>query len=895
MLFSLVRSARTSLSPDTAMFLIGAAVVSLVGFFCDKNPAAPDPLSITTYGDSVVMIHDTLSFRVSVPDAATRGVRYIWLFDNQTTPDTTGDSTYSRICSVADTGNHCAIVKALDRDGTLSPTDSIRFRVAYQKPFFMLAADLFGWVSVPCTVQFIARKGSSSIDRLFWYRNDPQSVKATIDSVAIWTWKISDTGMQKIVAWAMDRDSLRSQRDSITVSVSASRPVLRPLRDTSIKINDTLAITLSAYDQRLPINGFTYFVDYADSVKVAIDSTIKIVWRLSDTGTHRLVVRAENSALMSSASDTAVITVTCRHPRVLLLADSITGIYDTCLFTAQANDSDGTVVEYQWSIDGAPWIITRTSTLSWRFAGNKASSHIVRAFVADNDGLPSDTAMAVVRTSLMRPTVTLRPADTAILAHRNILLRAVPFDTNGTISAITWRVDGREVGQSRASDSLDLSFSVSDSGKHSIVCSVLDNDSLESFPDSTIVQVLPGTPVIHAMNDTTISSLDSLPLTCTAVDSNGSIAMYLWDFDGSGWSDSTTEPRFLLRYDGRRNVRILVAARDNDGLLAVDTVAVAFNRQPDSILIHSPEIPYDTCMLSIVAPVHELIFDYASIDPDNDSIVYTVSWGASPDSLTPVYEGRSQACTLAIKDEGIYSWRIVARDSWGNIRERAGTYVALKEYRICFIGHSIVAGYGGNDSVGGFRGGLLDSLRKTLRPTACLKAVGTRLTPHMSRSSVDDSSLAISATKAFDIYTLLNSEAAALSADLWVLLIGCNGEFNSTERYYANLIMDIMVNRNSDARIYVLNSPPLDTMFTVHAANLPGFNQFIADSVAAKAARGAHTYLVDAYSTLTVNGKYNKPWYSDYVHPNQTGYNRLSNAIYTIMKSSSPPAIPPEP
>ena len=878
----------------TTAFLCGATLWAALFFFCDRNPASLEkPLSVSVSGDSVVVIHDTLTLRISVPDAASRGVRFSWFIDDPATRDTTADSILARVCLVADTGSHFAVVTAYDRDGIASRPDTVRFNVVYVQPILAVAADAIGFVNIPFIASFIAQRGVSPIERYEWFLDNPLNATGTSDTAVVWTWKTADTGTHLLVVRAIDRDGLRSSPDSISVRVLYACPRISPLSDTTVKINDSLVLYLHATDSLLPVVSYACFIDGTGSLQTVTDSAIKMFWRVADTGSHRLIVRAVNRAGIASLPDTSTITVTCHHPQLKLAVDSTGVIKDTCVFSIQADDSDGTVVVYRWSIDSSAWMTTRSTILKWAFGKNAAGAHLVHALAIDNDSLLSDTVTAAIRISLLRPTVTLRTGDTTIYAGQTLHLEADAFDTNGVITGYQWILDGQAISRSAQSDSAVLLFALSDTGTHLLTCAVIDDDTLESLPDSTLIRVLSGTPAIKAMNDTTLSSLDSVLLTCIASDPNGSIIRYLWNTAGNGWNDSTTVPEHQFWYTGQPQVRVLVAALDNDGLYAIDTIQVTFNRPPDSVTLRQPLLPVDTCWLSIVAPSHTLTFEYECRDPDGDSILYTVSWGSAPDTLVTKYKGYDRTCSLTVAAEGIYYWKIDARDSWGNVRSLNGAFVAMREYRICFIGHSIVTGCGGNDIVGGFRGGVLDSLRKTLPATARLKTVGDTTTIHMFGSTVDDTCLAIDGITAKNLARQLDSGATSLTADIWVFLIGANGVFNLDERNYTNRIMDTMIARDSSARIYVCNSPPLNPdTFTVHSANLPGFNKFIADSVTAKSSRGAHMFLVDAFTTLTTNGQYNKAWYNDAIHPNQTGYNRLVDTIFARMKNSIPPAIP---
>jgi lysophospholipase L1-like esterase len=968
----------------TFLAYISCTVSALIFYSCEKNPTGNvPPLSITVAGDSVVTIHDTLTLRVSVPEASARGVRYVWFIDLPGNADTTADSILLRVCAVADTGGHYAVVKAVDRDGVESRGDTMHYSVVYRKPGIALFADSVAVVGIPYAVRFVATPGVRPIERLYWYRDDPSMGGATVDTLLSIAWKAADTGVHTIVAWAQDQDGITSDRSSINICVTARRPAVRPvadsigyagvpfpvnfaslrgagpidrfewfiddpvnivstpdtallltwavadtgmhlfvvraidrdslssdfdtlairatytrprmaaLRDTSVKVNNTLVLALSAADSLLPIARYVYSFDDSAGSSTSSDGIITASWGLADTGRHFLVVKAVNGISMESIPDTSIVTVTWQRPEVRISADVVGAAGDSIPFVALGSDRDGRVVEYRWLIDDTLSAITTNDTLSWRFNDTVETFHTVHVVAEDDDGLFSDAASTTIKISLMRPRLSLKVHDTTLYAHQNLLLTADAFDTNGVIIGYRWSLDGTLLPLQVPESSATFRFTIQESGTHVVTCAAIDDDSLVSSPDTVMVRVLQGMPSMTAMSDTTVSSLDTVDLTCTANDPNGTIVRYRWTAAGAGLYDSTLVPRYRFGYNGQARVAVMVAAVDDDGLIAADTVVVVFNRPPDTITLSKPRYPADTGWLSLSAPACTVTFHYSTQDLDNDSITYSLQWGRSPDTLNLVYEGNLQSFSMTVAKEGVYYWQLVARDSFGNTRALKGTFVAMNLYRICFIGHSIVAGMGGDSIVGGFRGGVLDSLRKLLSPTARLKSVGTRNTAHMKRSAADDSCLAVSGIKAIDIYQMLISEAATLNADIWVFMTGANDAFSTTERNYANQIINIMISRNRAARVYVLNSPPLDSTFSTHNANLPGFNTFLSDSVAAKASRGSPIFLVDAFTALTVNGKYNKPWFYDYVHPNQTGYNRLTAVITTRLKESVPPAIPP--
>ena len=873
---------------------------------CADNPAsAPRPLPLSIGCDTVVLIHDSLKISLSAPEAVARGVKYLWFIDVPRSVDTASDSVVAKVFSIADTGRHCVVARAIDKKGTASLPDTAYFTVGYRRPVLTLRADTAVAVGARYALGFSGAEGDSRISEYQWYIDDPQKRQTTVDTVLSWTWGLADTGRRVIVAQAIDGDGVRSYPDSLVVRVTFLRPVVQPLSDTSVKVNDTLELRVSASDPVSHIVKYRYYFDTPAAAVTTTDSVLRAAWPPADTGRHVFVVTAISADSVESYPDTVRIAVTYQRPHVRLLADSVAATSDTVRMMAQASDADGRIDHYLWSIDGIGtlWITTRDSLLSWVFGGLGESFHTVRLIAVDNDGFASTTDSVRIHVILKLPVVRLGAKDTAVYINQNLKLKAMVVSTISPIAHYRWMIDGRQLSQSASSDTVTLRWGVAEAGSHLISLTAVDVDSLESLPDTMLVKVSTGSISIAPLHDTTISSLDTLRITCKASSGTpGDTAVnYFWNFSGSAaWEDSTSTPSHTLVYGGRGTVKVTIGARDNIGFLAVASFTVTFNRPPDSIMVTSPA-PADTFVLTQRVPSCVVPFAYSASDPDNDSIVYSLSWGSAADSLSLAYQGKNQAFSVTVTRPGQYFWRLTARDAFGQTRTKSGTVIVVREYRICFIGHSIIVGMMGDGIVGGFRGGVLDSLRKTLGKYERLKAVGPYTTPFMSRSLVDDSCMAISGTMAREIYFMLMYDWPKLSADIWVLMIGVNGEYTGYELSYTPKLMDLMISRNMGGRLYVLNGTPLTPDMVTHNNNLPYFNWVIADAIQARdsvatfGSQRSHVFQVDAFAAMTKGGLLDSTLIADNVHPTQEGYNRLRDAIVAAMKKSNPFAIPKNP
>lgn len=886
----------------SALFGYGLLPCLLISIlYCSHTtPPVEQQLSVTISGsDTIVRVFDSLLVRFAAGTASPGSVRFLWFFDSPLTLDTTFDNHIVKRFSLRDTGSHVIVIKAVGDRGNESAPETLFVEVTYPRPTMIAQGDSIAYVNTPYVFHCSSTSSGARVARYEWYIDTPGHQTVSIDTAPSLSWAIGDTGQHFIVAKAIDEQGIASLPSILSIRVTYLRPQLRLSAPAFVKVNSALMVRFSASDPFSSTLKYRYYIDSANKSVTTFDSTVTLAWPSANPETHLLVGKAINAVGVESLPETLSVRVTASRPAVTLSVPAAVPVNDTIAITANAVDLDGAVKQYRWSIDGGFWFTTDTSSILWAFNNSPtvAGSHTVSVVAIDNDSLFSDTATNRIAVTLNRPAVRfLDSRDTTIYAGTTLTIRAAASDSNGVIAAYRWMVDGRPAGQFARSDSARFTWGTADAGVHHLMLTVVDDDSLESPPDTLRVKVLAGTPAITAMHDTTVLSSDTVRVTCSASDPNGTIVRYLWNFSGSGWGDSTTVPNNTLVYAGKSIVSVIVGAKDNDGLIAADTVTVTFNRPPDSITMQTPGLN-DTFRFTQTAARCTVSFAYHAPDPDNDPVTYSLFWGPSSiDSVALNYQGLNRSASVGVTRPGLYFWRLVARDSRGQTSTKTGKVVVLREYRICFVGHSVVVGMGGDGFAGGFRGGVLDSLRKNLGTYERLKVVGPFVTNAMGSSIIDDSCMAVSGTTAREIYLMLGLDQIRLWADIWVLMIGVNDNYSYNEYGYTAKIMDIMNSRNPQSRLYVVNGYALSDAFTLANFYRPYFNQALADSVATRNTKGAHISIVDVFAAFgTATGQYDSTWYADGLHPNQLGYNRLRDRIYTSMKGSNPPALPANP
>ncbi len=769
-------------------------------------------------------------------------------------------------------------------------------------------------------------------------------------------------------------DRISSVRKPLVITAAA---------DSTVLVNDTLRIKVSAQGANSEPVSYVWFTDNSTAADTSADSILAQVFTIADTGRRCVVVKAINRGGAVSAPDSLHVCVRWVRPAITLRFVNPIAVADTELCIAVPVDSCGTIQTFRWTIDSFAFM-TKSDSVRWLFNDKVNAMHTIRLSAVDNNGFVSDTDSVKVLVLLRRPMVALTPHDTAVYSFTSLKFTASGSDSDGTVVRYSWMLDGRPVAD--LYDSLTESWGAGSVGAHFLTVAAVNADSLASLPDSAVITVMQGGPMVNSLHDTTIWSFDTLWIACQASDPNGTIVEYLWNYSGgSSWNDSTTTPvhavmysssgqfstiigardnhgligadtvitlvkkggpvltplhdttissldtlhiacrtydsngtivKYLwnlsggaiwtdstvaathsMLYAGSAQVRAVVGARDNHGLFGADTFTVNYNMGPESLSVAMPKL-FDTILVSQNSPVCSLSFGYGAVGTNLSAITYTVMWGASGDSLTAVYQGSNQSFQIGGIGPGAYSWKIIARDGFRHQVSKSGTVTVLREYLVAFVGHSIVAGIGGDLINGGFREGILDSIRAHLGPYERAKAVGPVTPPYMASTNIDDSCLALGGATGFEVWQSLSAIATQLTADAWVLMSGVNDNYAPVGLTYVIMMMDIMHTRNPNSRIYVLNgvvrpNATYNNSFVDGDYWLPSFNQGLADSIRARQSSTYAIFQVNADSALCPGDTFSPTLMpADSLHPNQAGYDTLAKSIYSEMKKSVPPAMP---
>lgn len=717
----------------------------------------------------------------------------------------------------------------------------------------------------------------------------------TVDTIAgpsfSHAWQFPDTGIQYLVIWVVDSRNRESKEATMAVEVNYYPPEVTIDGEDQAVINDPAVFRVDAGDRDGTVDHFEWTTGTGGVFSTdAEEDSIAVTWGEDDTGFHTVWVRAVDNDGLASEPDSIEVYVDLSEPQVTLTGDTAVSVEDTALFVCAAEDN-GLVAGYEWLLDSdgrRVAVMTANDTLKWVWHFPDSGEKVVAVSAFDDDNIYSAPESLIVRVSAFPPEITITGPD-IVSTNDSITFRAEGEDADGEIVRYDWLVSTPAGSRTeKTGDSLlTLLWNDSDTGEYILSVTAIDDDSLESTAEPFAVKVKFGSPVFKRLEDTTLSSRDTLRFDLALLDTTISAAMFYLDGNGDGtWDDSTADSGLVLTFTGESRVTVVVAARDEDGNIYSDSLKITFDQPPAIVSQSLPD--GDTVWVARQFLPGTIPFNYSVADPEGEAVTAVIAWGEdAKDSISCTDE-----TVLPVSGPGGYGWSFVVSDSWGNRTVLNGTTRIAREHTVCFAGHSIVTGLAGDGINGGFRYGVLTGLREDVPEGERIRAVGPLVTDNlMIDYPADDSCFAISGSFAREMLLLMDHAYQELTADIWVLMLGVNGSFSDIELNSTLSMMQRMLSRNPAANIYVLTSPPFSG---VRPVQRDYYNSGVRDSVAQLFSDGSAVFLVEADSLLSnvANTVVNPAYFFDDVHPNQAGYDLLAEEILDVMKNSDPPVLP---
>jgi PKD repeat protein len=467
----------------------------------------------------------------------------------------------------------------------------------------------------------------------------------------------NSAGQYTIVLEVTDNDGLSATTEE-TVTVE-EKPKNAPTANMSVNpISGKTPLTVSAngnnsFDSDGEIVGYQWRVSDG---KKASGPQANFTFNSAGQYTISLVV-TDNDGLSATTEET--VTVEGKPKNAPTANMSVSPRSGDAPLTVSANgnnssDSDGEIVDYQWTVSDAQ----KASGSKVNFTFDSAGQYTIFLEVTDNDGLSATTQQTISVSTAPNPNSPPTAAFVATPTEGDSPLTVTlngrdSVDSDGEVVHYKWTASN---GQKASGANATTTFTFDKAGTYTISLVVTDDKGdISSTANQTITVNKPKAPQAPPIALLEISPKEGeAPLTVNlygslSIDPDGSIASYDWKAsDGQEAFEELAE----MIFDIPGKYRITLEVKDNDGLVSAkvwEIVTVTESGTGTPPVAKIGEIP-----ASGQAPFTLVLDASSSFDPDGGEIVYewTVSSGKtslkSTDITTSFILEKAGNCTVVL-------------------------------------------------------------------------------------------------------------------------------------------------------------------------------------------------------------------------------------------------------
>jgi len=282
---------------------------------------------------------------------------------------------------------------------------------------------------------------------------------------------------------------------------------------------------------------------------------------------------------------------------------------------------------------------------------------------------------------LDHPPVITAMTDTAVKINDTVTLHAEASDPNGTVESFEWAISAGDDWHSTGKGEYAIQWGISDTGAQIIRVRAVDNEGVKSAVDSVMVTVNLCAPLLNGVAGMTVKQHDTASFTLSASDTNagGIVKKYYYKTGPGGWIDSSDRgTAFRLANPDGGPVKVVWGARDNDGVLVIDSFTVLFNRIPGSPSMTTPLNGAEAAWAStdVAKGTGSVSLAFSASDPDGEALTCTLFLGMDTANLVRVYQGQGASFTASSLDTtATYHWRLTATDPAGQTATATGTFL----------------------------------------------------------------------------------------------------------------------------------------------------------------------------------------------------------------------------
>ena len=335
--------------------------------------------------------------------------------------------------------------------------------------------------------------------------------------------------------------------------------------------------------------------------------------------------------------------------------------------TGSGTDNDGTIVSYSWVKKSGPNAVITTPTLAiTTITALTAGTYLFELTVKDNVGATATSTITIIVNSAINqaPTANAGQAQTITLPNNTVTVNGSGSDIDGTIVSYNWvSISGPNTTiSSPGTASTTIKGMVA--GTYIFQLTVKDNAGATATSTVKIIVQPAGNsaPTANAGNDKSITSpANSVNLSGTGIDSDGTISQYLWTKIAgptqatiASANSASTNVTSLVQGTYRFELRVT----DNAGATGRDTVIIIVNSATNK----APEVNAGIDQ-SINEPTSTVTLSGTAID--YDGTISAWKWTKTSGPAATINSSTTAQTSISGLTSGVYIFTLSATDDRG--------------------------------------------------------------------------------------------------------------------------------------------------------------------------------------------------------------------------------------
>ena len=530
-------------------------------------------------------------------------------------------------------------------------------------------------VNTSQTISATASLTNGTVTSVAFSANGTSIGSATVYPYTI-NWTPTTLGTFTITAVATGSNGAQATAVSTITVSSATAPtvsITAPSTGSTVGVNLAQTITATAASS----TGYITSVEFLVNGKPLSTDTVfpyTASWTPSGTGTYILTAVAKDNSGVITTSTPATITVAASAAPTVSLTNPGSGssytIGSSLTLTAAASDSDGTITQVSFYVNGA-LLSTDTTAPYTSSIWTPASSgnYTLTAQATDNSGnVTTSTAVTVTIGSNAAPTVSITSPASGLnySLGNNVLIGAVASDTDGFIASVQFFANGQLIGAKTAAP---YTFSWKPASAGTFALTAVATDNIGSSTTSTAVSITvtsaiaPSVSLTNPASGASYGVGTSIPLNAAVTGGNGPTAQVEFFINGASLSIDSSAPYNTVWTPASAGTYSLIAvATDNAGVSGTSTainVTVTSNGAPAVRLIS----PGTNLVVGLGTTVN-----LSAAASDADGSIASVRFLSNGTALAVVASSPYRT-TYTPSAAGIYTLIAQATDNSGNVAD----------------------------------------------------------------------------------------------------------------------------------------------------------------------------------------------------------------------------------